>query len=179
MANHTHAPVSGPGSPGERLRAVESRYAAGAERPLGGYGMLLSGYVTLVAGLVAAGRARRVRLPERLPAADLALLTLGTFRASRLVTKDSVTAVARAPFTRFKEPAGRGEVNEEVVGTGPRHALGELISCPFCASVWVATIGTFGLLAFPRTTRTACSMLAAVTGADALQFAFAGLEKLE
>ena len=179
MADHTHAPGPGPARPVERLRAVENEYAAGAERPLGGYGMLMTGYATLVAGLVAAGRARRVRLPERLPAADLALLTVGTFRASRLITKDSVTAVARAPFTRFKEPAGRGEVNEEVIGTGPRHAFGELVSCPFCASVWLATIGTFGLLAFPRATRTVCSMLTAVTGADALQFAFAGLEKLE
>lgn len=175
MADHSHGPIG----PVRRLRRVEARHSAGAERPLGGYGMLMSGYMALVAGLVAAGRARRVRLPARIAAPDLALLTVATDRASRLVTKDSVTAVARAPFTTFAEPAGRGEVHEEVIGTGPRHAVGELISCPFCASVWLATVGTFGLLAFPAATRTVCSVLTAVTGADALQFAFSGLERLE
>lgn len=97
------------------------------------------------------------------------------FRASRLITKDSVTAVLRAPFTEYREPAGHGEVDEDVIGTGPRHAVGELVSCPFCISVWLATVGMFGMLAFPRVTRTICSVMTAVAGADALQFVYSAL----
>ncbi len=127
--------------------------------------------------MIAAGRARGVRRPERIPAADLALLAVATFRAARLITKDSVTAVARAPFTRFEEPIGAGEVHEEVVGTGPRHAIGELLSCPFCISVWLATAGVFGMVAFPRQARLACSVLTVSAGSDALQFAYSALHE--
>ena len=157
------------------LRRLEDRYARGSERPLGSYAGLLGAYLSSVVALVVTGRVRRVRVPERIPAADLALLTVGVFRASRLITKDSVTAVARAPFTEFKEPAGHGEVNEEVIGTGPRHAVGELVSCPFCISVWLATAGMFAMLAFPRAARTITSVLTAVAGADALQFVYSAM----
>lgn len=161
--------------PAAELSEWERRYAQGAERPLGSYTGLLATYLTAVVSLILAGRARRVRVPARVPAADLALLTVGVFRASRLITKDSVTAVVRAPFTRYKEPAGHGEVNEDVIGIGPRHAVGELISCPFCISVWLATVGMFGMLAFPRAARVVCSVLAVVAGADALQFVYSAL----
>ena len=157
------------------LSEWERRYAGETERPLGSYAGLLATYLSAVLSMIAVARARRVRVPARIPAADLALLTTGVFRASRLITKDSVTAVVRAPFTEYKEPAGHGEVNEEVVGTGPRHAVGELVSCPFCISVWLATAGMFGMLTFPRATRTICSVMSAVAGADALQFAYSAL----
>lgn len=157
------------------LRRWERRYAADAERPLGSYAALLATYAGLVTGLVATGRARHARLPERVPVEDLTLLAVATFRASRLVTKDSVTAVARAPFTRFEGPGGPGEVNEEVIGTGPRHAIGELLSCPFCISVWIATVGLFGMVVFPRQTRLVCSALAVSATSDALQFAYSAL----
>lgn len=165
----------------QALRAVADsygeEYAHGEQRPLSGYLALLAGFTALSGGM-GAFVVRRRALPERLPAEDLALLTVATFRLSRLVTKDSVTAVVRAPFTRYEEPAGEGEVNEEVAGTGLRHAVGELVSCPFCISVWAATGLTFGLVAAPRSTRLVCSALAAVTGSDALQFAFAALRRL-
>lgn len=157
------------------LTEWEQRYAQGEERPLGSYLLLLASYLGTVLSLVGWGRLRRVRLPDRMPASDLALLTVAVFRASRLITKDSVTAVARAPFTRYKEPAGHGEVNEEVVGQGPRHAIGELVSCPFCISVWVATVAMFALLAFPRPARVVFSMLTTMAGADALQFVYSAL----
>ena len=161
----------------DQLRLWEQRYSAGEERPLGSYAVLLAGFGAMTTGLIATGRARGVRsLPERIATGDLALLAVATFRASRLVSKDSVTAVARAPFTRFEEPAGAGEVNEEVVGHGFRHAVGELLSCPFCVSVWLATVGTFGLLVFPRPTRTVCSVLGVSAASDALQFVHSWLQ---
>lgn len=165
------------GRTGRTLRRWERRYAAGSERPLGSYAGLLGVYAALVTGLVATGRARHARLPERIRVEDLLLLSVATFRASRLITKDSVTAVARAPFTRFEEPGGPGEVNEEVIGTGPQHAVGELLSCPFCMSVWLGTIGVFGTIVFPRQTRVASSVLGVSAGSDLLQFAYSAVEE--
>jgi hypothetical protein len=106
-------------------------------------------------------------------------MAVATHKVSRLVTKDSVTAAVRAPFTEFKEPAGEGEVNEEVRGTGLRHAVGELLTCPFCFSQWAATGFAFGLVLAPRATRLVASTLAAVTVADVMQFGFAALRKLD
>jgi hypothetical protein len=139
----------------------------------------MSVYTAGVGGMIALGRRRGARLPERFPLADLALLTIGTYRASRLVAKDSVTAFARAPFTKYEEPAGEGEVNERVIGTGLRHAVGEMVSCPFCIAVWLASSGAFGLIVFPRTTRVVCSVLTAVAGSDLLQFGHAALQRQE
>jgi hypothetical protein len=64
--------------------------------------------------------------PGELPnAGKLPLYALATEHISRLITKDSITAVLRSPFTLFEEAAGEGEVNEEVVGEGWPHAVGE------------------------------------------------------
>jgi hypothetical protein len=161
-----------------RVSREERAYAAGTPRPLGGYATLLSGYSAGVVALAWALR-RRGRLPERIPAADLALLAVATHKLSRVVTKDSVMAVVRAPFTRFDEPIGEGEVNEEVRGTGVRHAAGELLTCPFCFGQWIAT-AFVGAYAFaPRATRLVASVFAILAGSDALQFAYTGLRNLE
>jgi hypothetical protein len=54
--------------------------------------------------------------------------------------------------------------------------VGELVTCPFCTSVWVATGFGAGLIYLPRTTRIAMGTLAALAGADMLQFVHAWLE---
>lgn len=161
------------------LQRVEANYSSSEPRPLGSYAVLLATYMSSVIGMVAVGRARATRLPERLTPSDLALLTVGTYRASRLVAKDTVTSVARAPFTEFKESGGPSEVNEQARGSGMRHAAGELISCPFCVSMWVATAGAFGMVAFPKATRLICSVLAVVAGSDALQYGHSALQKAD
>jgi hypothetical protein len=107
----------------------------------------------------------------------MALLTVAVFRASRLISKDSITSFIRSPFTRFAGQAGPDELKEEVVGTGIRHAIGELLTCPFCLTVWLATTAAFGLLLFPRPTRWVCSVLGIVAGSDALQFLYSALEQ--
>src|SRR5438874_899721 len=124
-----------------RGKAEEQReeYAGDERRPLGSYAALLAAYGASVSALGFVVRRRGRPLPERPSAADLALMAVATHKVSRMVSKDSVLSAVRAPFTRFKEPAGAGEVNEEVRGEGARHAVGELISCPFCMAQWVAT----------------------------------------
>jgi hypothetical protein len=128
-----------------------------------------------IAGTVV--RARSMPLPERPSVGDVALLTVATHMSTRVLAKDAVTAAIRAPFTRFEEPAGEGEVNESVVGHGLRHAVGELLSCPFCLAVWVATALGFGMLLAPRATRWAAGVLTAVAGSDYLQFAYTALQE--
>src|SRR4051794_6404528 len=114
----------------------------------------------------------RSRLPERFSAGDLALLTVGTHKLSRLIAKDKVTSPLRAPFARYEEDAGPSEVSESPRGSGLRRAIGELITCPFCIGQWIAAAGLFGLLLAPRTTRFVASIFAIVAGSDFLQVAY-------
>ncbi|MFE2537114.1 DUF1360 domain-containing protein [Streptomyces sp. NPDC059371] len=68
------------------------------------------------------------------------MLGTATYKVSRLVTKGKVTSFLRAPFARRQEAVGGSEVMDEPRRQGAvRHAVGELLSCPFCASSWVAT----------------------------------------
>ena len=141
-------------------------------RPLGGYAKLIAVYGVAAGGLALALRKRSGRI-QRLDPMDLALYGLATEHLSRLITKDSVTAVLRAPFTEFKEPAGEGEVNEEVVGHGTRHAVGELLTCPFCAAQWVATALVAGRVAAPNLTNAIVTVSATARLSDYLQLLYA------
>ncbi len=143
-------------------------------RPLGGYAALLALYGAGVSAAFVGLRSRkdRVRLPS---ARELVVLALATQRLSRIISKDSVMAPLRKPFTRFEEPAGEGESNEEVVGSGPRHAIGELITCPFCIAQWSATALVAGWVAVPSATTAAVTVLSVVQLNDFLQLGLAAL----
>jgi hypothetical protein len=160
----------------ERLDQEAEAHSNGEERPLAGYAVLLTTYFLMVVTLGLVVRRRR-RLPVRPPAADLALVAVATHKVSRMLTKDSVLAAVRMPFTRYESPAGAGEVNESVRGRGLRHAMGELLTCPFCIAQWVATLFTFGLLLAPRATRQVASIFCVVTASDYLQLAYSAAEK--
>jgi hypothetical protein len=140
-------------------------------RPLEGHAGLLASYAVL-AGAVTLGLRRKDFRLKALRPMDLVLYGLATEHLSRTLTKDSVTAVLRAPFVRFKEPAGEGEVNEEVIGTGVRHAIGELITCPFCLAQWVATGLIAGSVAAPVLTTAVVSVSAAARVSDYLDLAY-------
>jgi len=135
---------------------------------------MMSVYGALTGATVVALRNRRERV--RTPRAmELALLALATQHLSRLISKDGVTAPLRAPFTEFEGPAGEGEVNERVVGTGLRHAVGELLSCPFCLAQWVATALVAGEVGAPRLGAAAVTTLAVAQMSDYLQLGYAAL----
>ena len=137
-------------------------------RPLGGYLVLVGAFNALAAGgLVAAARAGR--LPDTVRASDLALGAVATYKLSRLISRDRVTSAIRAPFTRFQEDAGHGEVEEAARGTGLRLAVGELLVCPNCLGQWVAGAFAAGFIGAPRATRAVAAMFAIHAGADALQ----------
>jgi hypothetical protein len=147
------------------------------ERPLGGYAITMSAYAGAVVGFGAWMRASGRRLPERVAPGDLALMTLATHKASRLITKERVTSAVRAPFTHFEGNAGRGEVSEAARGRGLRRTLGELLVCPYCMSLWIATAFAAGYAVAPRPTRWTAAVLTAVFGSDMLQIAYKKAEE--
>ncbi|GAB3973301.1 DUF1360 domain-containing protein [Streptomyces sparsus] len=164
----------------EALRRVQRSYSAGSDRPLGGYLKALAGFGAYTAGLATAVRLSGRPLPARPQPADLLLTSVATFRLSRLLTKSSVTSPLRAPFTRFQGPEGPSELSEEVPPDTHSHTAGELMTCPFCLSVWVVSGLTAAQLLWPRATRSVTGALTALAGADALQLGYSALtEKVE
>jgi hypothetical protein len=149
-------------------------YRNGEERPLGGYvaAMMVFALLVAIAASVAALTGRR--LPRRIGAYDLLLITAGAHKLSRTLSKTAVTSPLRAPFTRYEDTAGPGELAEEVRhSSGLRHAIGELLSCPFCLDMWVVTAHMIGLIFVPRFTRMVAATFSALAGADFLHLAYA------
>lgn len=157
-----------------RLARVSRQYAPHEHRPLDGYVLAMGAFGALSAGLAAAAKVTGRPVPDRPAAADVVLLSLATHKLSRLLAKDAVTSPLRAPFTRYREPAGAAELNEDVrdEGSTVRHGIGELVSCPFCLAVWVATGLTGGLALAPRLTRYAAVALTATAVSDFLQMGY-------
>jgi hypothetical protein len=142
------------------------------ERPLGGYATLMGAFGGLVGGFAAWFRASGRELPERMDERDLALVTVATHKASRLIAKDRVSSSVRAPFTRYQDDAGPSEVSEAARGRGLRRAVGELLICPYCVGMWVSAGFAGGLLVAPRFTRWLASVFAVLFGADVLQIVY-------
>jgi hypothetical protein len=130
-----------------------------------------------VAALALAHARSRRKLPEQIPASDIVLLGLGTFKLSRLISKDKVTSFIRRPFTRYRTK-GQDEVAEEPTGGGVRYAVGELLLCPYCIAQWIGTALLAAYLFNARATRTAASVLAVVTVSDYLQQAWVATDKV-
>ncbi|MBW6432227.1 DUF1360 domain-containing protein [Actinoplanes hulinensis] len=158
----------------ERVTRMARRYAPHEHRPLDGYLVAMGAFGAMTGVLAAAAKLSGRPIPERPAMSDVALLSIATHKLSRLVAKDAVTSPLRAPFTRYAEPAGAAELNEEVrdEGSSVRHGIGELITCPFCLAVWVATGLTGGLVLSPRLTRLAATALTATAVSDFLQMAY-------
>lgn len=161
----------------DSVRSEADEYRQGATRPLGGYVVALTVFGALAgaAGVVAALRGTAQR---RISAYDLLLMTAGTHKLARLLAKDAITSPLRMPFTRYRETGGPAEVMEEPRTEGQlRHVMGELVSCPFCLAVWVATGFSIGFLFAPRFTRVVASALTAIAGSDYLQLIYAYLQQ--
>ncbi|MEV5765566.1 DUF1360 domain-containing protein [Micromonospora sp. NPDC052213] len=159
----------------EKVARLRRAYAPHEHRPLGGYLVSMGAYAAVTGALAGLVKATGQHVPDRPATADVVLLGIATHKLSRLLAKDAVTSPLRAPFTRYDRPIGSGEVMEQVrdQGSGTRHAIGELLSCPFCLAVWVATGLTGGLVLSPRLTRLVATALTAVAASDFLQMAYA------
>jgi hypothetical protein len=105
---------------------------------------------------------------EELSIEDMILWGVASHKLSRIITKDVVTAPIRAPFTKYEELLGYGEVQEDARGKGFRLVVGDLLSCNYCADPWVALAFGYGLDKAPRQTRFLLKFFSAVALADFL-----------
>lgn len=82
--------------------------------------------------------------------ADVILIILASFRVIRLVVYDKIMGFFREQFWDVSYVNG-----DEVVLTkpsrGPRRAVAELISCPWCFGLWAAAVTTFFYFLTPYT----------------------------
>src|SRR5438552_8298384 len=148
---------------GERTREKEEC----DEQLLAEYATMLGFYVASVAVLTGLAKEQN-RLPRKFGLLDLALLGIATHKLSRIVAKDRITGILRAPFVNYIRSAGAGEVEEEPRGGGIQRGIGHLISCPYCTAPWCATALAFGFVFGPRVTRFMAGILASVTISDFL-----------
>jgi len=146
------------------------------DRPLAAYAALSATFGVTLAAALAALHASGRELPERPRAGDLVLAGIATHKVSRLLAKDRVTSFVRAPFTRYQEPTGHGELEEQPRGTGVRLAIGELLVCPYCLAQWIAASFAVGLVAASRATRFVAGIYVAETLSDVLQLAYRAAE---
>jgi hypothetical protein len=116
-------------------------------------------------------------LPQRIGPGDIITIGIATHKLSRIIAKDKVTSFIRAPFTRYEEATGQGEVAEEVRRGGRRETIGELLLCPYCLSQWVVAAFFLGLITKPELTRVVAGAYTAQTVADFLQLAYLAAEE--
>jgi hypothetical protein len=125
------------------------------DAPRGGYAIIMAIFLTAFGVVAASLRRNPTTLSQTPPARDIALLGIATFRLSRLLTADRVTSILRRPFVE----EGVGEHQLEGVVQKPKQqggfvqAVGELVTCPWCASIWSAAFNVYLLTLFPRVGR--------------------------
>lgn len=154
-----------------------SGYSPHEHRPLRSYAAMTGAFASAFIGSLALAERSGRPIPETISTRDIVLAGLGTHKLARLIAKDRVTSFVRAPFVRYQEPSGQGEVSEEARGTGIRRSMGELLNCPYCLGQWVAAAFAVGFVAAPRPTRLVASLYAAETVADFLQLAYVAAEE--
>ncbi|MFF7206147.1 DUF1360 domain-containing protein [Streptomyces sp. NPDC008141] len=146
-------------------------------RSHGGHLGAMAGFAGYAAGwAVLRHRSQRPR-PAAPGAWELLLTATATFRLSRLMGKATVSRPLRAPFTQVDSPGAPAELNETPREQPGRETVGELISCPFCLSVWLVATFTGARALWPEATRTVTGALTALTVSDALQFGHAMMAK--
>ena len=141
------------------------------EQLLAEFAAMLAFYVTTIA-VVTGIAVDRKALPRRFGLLDLALLGVATHKLSRLIAKDRITGVLRAPFVNYIKSAGAGEVEEEPRGHGIQRGIGTLISCPYCMGPWCAAALGFGFVFAPRVARFLAGILVSVAASDFLHRAY-------
>jgi Protein of unknown function (DUF1360) len=135
------------------------------ERPLREYAALAAAYGSVLAGFLVLTRRR---LPERITPTDTVRVGLASYKVGRLIAKDRVTTFVRAPVT---EDPDATEPKRE----GAARVLGELVTCPYCIGLWVASGFAYALVLFPRQTRLVTTIFGGQAVADFLNAAFVRL----
>jgi hypothetical protein len=112
------------------------------------------------AGVLAAARAEGRRAVEPTSLGDLLALGLASSRIGSVVAEDRITVFLRRPFAD-----GPAAVHPK--GEGLARAVGELVTCAHCVSLWAAGALASAHLARPRETRFVARVFAAYAVAEA------------
>jgi hypothetical protein len=129
---------------------------------LGLIGLFHAGLAAVVA------RGRKAAEPTSL--VDLLLCGIAAHEASQLLTRDRVARPLREPFVE-EVPGDDGAPEEQPRGSGMTHALGELMTCPYCAGPWLA-LAFMGLhQVAPSAARVATGVFVASAISDGLHHA--------
>lgn len=110
--------------------------------------------------------------PHSIGGFDFLLLCLATFRLTALVNEDKVFHFARAPFVTEKcvtAADGTKTMEEKPAGRGVRRVIGELLLCPWCSGIWIATLLAFARMIFPDAASVLLLVLATAAGAILFQ----------
>jgi hypothetical protein len=137
------------------------------ERPLPEYAALAATFGGVVGGFLLLARRR---IPERASLGDTARIGLASYKLGRLIAKDKVTSFVRAPVTEDPDAT-------EPKPEGAARALGELLTCPYCVGLWIASGLSCSLVLFPRQTRLVTTIFGAQAVADFLNAAFVRLHE--
>jgi hypothetical protein len=78
---------------------------------------------------------------------DLTLITLASFRMTRMFVYDSMTRFLREQFWDAKVVRNKVTLVKPI--TGPRRTLADLIGCPWCFGVWATTFVAFFYMLTP------------------------------
>jgi hypothetical protein len=148
-------------------------------RPLGAYATLAGAFGAGFGSFVAWRRSEG-GLPECVSTEDIVLLGVAAHKLSRLVAKDKIASFVRAPFAEPRTTGDiPGEVEDRAKGDGLQGAVGQLVTCPHCLSMWLGAGLTAGLVVAPRETRLVAATLASVTVSDFLQAAYRNVAATE
>jgi hypothetical protein len=135
------------------------------DRPLAEYAALAGAFSAVLAGFLSAAGPR---LPERISLVDTVRIGLASYKLGRLIAKDPVASFVRAPVT---EDLDASEPKRE----GAARALGELVTCPYCIGLWIASGFAYSLVLFPRQTRLVTTIFGGQAVADFLNAGFVRL----
>ena len=141
------------------------------DAPLGSYALLMGVYGSALAGFLAWRGGSRGLSPQW-EVRDLVTYALATHKLTRIIGRDFVTTLVRAPFVRFEHKDRAGEVSESSRGEGLRRAIGDLVSCTFCLGPWVAGALVCARAVRPRETRLLASIFALTAFSDFLHRAY-------
>lgn len=106
-------------------------------------------FILVVMGSIILETESRINLDE-LSTVDFVLMTLATWRLTRLFVYDNITKFIREQFFDVVK-AGKGYTLEKPK-VGPRRTMADLLSCPWCIGVWAAAVVIFFYLITPYAT---------------------------
>lgn len=112
------------------------------------------------AGVLAAARTGRERAAEPTSLGDVLAIGLASSRIGSVVAEDRITVFLRRPFAD-------GPAAAQPKGEGLARAVGELVTCAHCVSLWAAGALASAHLARPRQTRFVARIFAAYAVAEA------------